>query len=407
MRSLIVVCVLGLGSLPALADEPAPPSSADASPHLVVPLTLVDLPDALALGLHFPTWEQALDFSRAEIELGHAAIHAGFTRLSTAWWSVALEMLSTAAFDLIAELNIGGGGWLHEEGHRAAMFASGVPSRQVFNNLFYRADEQCDSGSVCGMTDEQIGAVKTRSSAEWVRVQEAGMETELEQIRRVEKDVLFYGQPGYQQIPFYFLYVTSVIGYRAACAQPGGITEESAMEESETITNRDFTGPDCTGAANDLFRPDEPYEARGPHPKGGVRRIRTYDELTPEEQRYLRTMRNLSFLNLLDPNLIGLTGLNVELGGAPTRVNAALGHHLTSFGDAFFVSLFARRNQSRLYGELMLFRNQTGHFPGLRVELVRQPFHAVVPLNVSASCGVGCSRRRSRSTTTLRSPEAR
>ncbi len=362
--------------------------------RLVLSLSFVDVPAAALPTYHWPTWEQALEVNLAVSEAAHAAIHFGFSQWPQRGWSVAFELVSTAIFDWLLMPRLPGGDvWLHEEGHRAAMFASGLPSRNALDNVFYRPEERCDPGAVCGMSDEQISAVKERRSADWVRVQAAGMEAELEQARRLERDVLFYDQPAYQRIPLYALHIGSVIFYRALCAAPDAYTPEDVLKESADIRNRDFTGLDCRGWVTDLFRPEQPYAARGAHPLGGVRRSRLYEDLAPEEQSYLRTMRNLGFLNLVDPNLFGLTGVDLSIRGTPTRLNAAFGHHLTSFGDAFVFSLFARQQQLRLYGELLLFRNYTGYFPGLHLQWVRLPLRTFRPLYLGASLWVWAQPR--------------
>jgi hypothetical protein len=96
------------------------------------------------------------------------------------------------------------------------------------------------------MTDDQIAAVKQRRSADWVRVQAAGMETELELMRRLERDAFFSEQPRALNIPATTLLLVSVELYRHVCAE-GVFTEQDVLNENTDMLRRDFTGPDCSG----------------------------------------------------------------------------------------------------------------------------------------------------------------
>lgn len=363
MRPLVVVLCLLAAQVRA---EPA---------AVPIPLTLLDVPELFVAPQHVPTWEQSLDLTGGLFRAAHLGIHAGFASLSTAWWSVLLETASVTLFDLFmgfAPLPLTTG-WMHEEGHRAVMRVNGVPSKQVFNNLFYAANERCDEGSVCGMTDEQIATVKQRRSADWVRVQAAGMETELELMRRLERDAFFSEQPRGLNIPVSALLLASVELYRHVCAE-GIFTEQDVLNESATMLNRDFTGPDCTGFVVDLFRPNEPYAARGPHPNGdGLRRVRLSSDLTAAERSYLIRSRNLGLLNFVDPALFGFPRFDFTVGGKRLSLSASVQHDMTAFGDAFGLSVLGRFEQLQGYAIVRLYRNEALVLPGLTVAVRRFP----------------------------------
>lgn len=363
LRSLAVLsCLLAAGA----RAEPSP---------VPIPLTLIDVPEMVVTPQHLPTWEQSLDLSGGLTRAAHLGIHAGFSRLSTAWWSVLLEMTSVTVFDLFmafAPLPLTTG-WMHEEGHRSAMGVNGVPSKQVFNNLFYAANQRCDEGSVCGMTDDQIATVKQRRSADWVRVQAAGMETELELMRRIERDAFFSEQPRALNIPVTALLLVSVEVYRHVCAE-GIFTEQDVLNENADMLRRDFTGPDCSGFVVDLFRPDEPYAARGPHPNGdGLRRVRLSSDLTTAERSYLIRSRNLGLLNFVDPALFGFPRVDVTVGGKRLSLGASLQHDQTAFGDAFGLSVLASFEQLQGYAIARVYRNESLVLPGLTVAVRRFP----------------------------------
>jgi hypothetical protein len=362
-------------------------TAAHAADDVPLPLTLLDVPEVFATPQHAPTWEQSLDLTGDLYRAAHLGIHAGFTSLSKAWWSVLLEELATAAFDLAmmtAPLPLTEG-WMHEEGHRAAMGVRGVTSRQVFDNAFYAPDQRCDPGSVCGMTDEQIAGVKDRRAADWVRVQEAGMESELELMHRLERDAFFAEQPRALNIPSAVMLLASVELYRNACAE-GQFSDAGVTAESSHQLQRDFTGPDCTGWVWDLFRPGTPYADRGLHPNGdGVRRVRLTSDLTAEERSYLIRMRNLGLLNFVDPALFAFPRVDVTLpDGRTLGLTASLQHDLTASGDAFALSAMAQLDQLNLYGALRLYRNQALTLPGLTVAVRRFPVR-VGPVTVLTS----------------------
>jgi len=224
------------------------------------------------------------------------------------------------------------------------------------------------------MTDEQIAGVKSRRAADWVRVQAAGMETELELMRRLERDAFFSEQPVSLNIPASALLLGSVTLYRHLCAE-AVFTEADVTGESAEVLRRDFAGPDCTGFAVDLFRPNEPYAARGPHPNGGgVRRARLSSDLTTPERSYLVRARNLGFLNFVDPALFGFPRFDFSLAGGRTlSLGASLQHDLTAFGDAFGLSVLGRLGALQGFAIVRLYRNEALVLPGLTVAVRRYP----------------------------------
>lgn len=237
------------------------------------------------------------------------------------------------------------------------------------------------------MTDAQIAAVKERRAADWVRVQAAGMETELGLMRQLERDAFFFDQPRTLHLATYWLLLTSVEFYRHACTDTTWSFGPNAVGgESANMLQRDFTGPDCTGFAYDLFRPGEPYAARGLHPNGdGIRRVRLTGDLTGEEREFLVRMRNLGVLNFIDPALFGFPRFSVTLpSGRELAFAASLQHDLTAFGDAFGLSLRAQYEAWNFTGAVRLYRNQLVTLPGLAIGVFRFPVHEKVRASLTA-----------------------
>lgn len=374
MRARSIAGAALLVLLSAVTPSFAGDAPAAEPPREKMPLSfpLFEAPRSLDLGFRFPTWEQSFGLHHALIMGGHEFIHFAAYRWLPwpTFWQMFTEIAATIAFDFATMRLPAGEGWLHEEGHASVMAINGLWSKQVFN-----PGSGCNPGSVCGLTDADIARVKDGRAADWIRVQEAGMESEIEMMTRVEQDVFFYDRPAYQQAPYLLIQALSVLGYRIACGGPGPFTAQDIEDEGPSIDARDFTGPDCTGWVWDLFRPTTPYADRGPHPSGaGLRRFRLFEDLSYEEQIYMRRMRNLAALNFVDPFAFAIGGFQVPspLGGS-MKLNATLKHHLTSFGDALEVNLFLRQDPWKVLATYHSQHNLTGYFPGLTLEVHRFP----------------------------------
>jgi hypothetical protein len=106
---------------------------------------------------------------------------------------------------------------------------------------------------------------------------------------------------------------------------------------------RDFTGSDPVGWIYDLFRPDEPYSARGVHPTGiGIDRYRQKEDLTEQELAYFEKTAYWQFANYISPMMFGFRSL--PLGHTDIRWNFAFRHLLTSFGTDLSFKVFLNIN---------------------------------------------------------------
>src|SRR5690606_9411397 len=125
------------------------------------------------------------------------------------------------------------------------------------------------------------------------------------------------------------------------------------------------TGFDCVSYVYDLFRPDEPYEARGPHPSGeGIARYRSRDDLTATEKDYLHRMALYSWLNLIDPFWLTYTGW--EWGDR--LWTATLRHRLPPFGHIRVQNIFVTDVEAQEGGQPLIARQYTNQhitLPGL------------------------------------------
>jgi hypothetical protein len=265
----------------------------------------------------------------------------------------------------------GGDGWLHEEFHRAVMTHYGINS---FNgmNLFPIG---ASIVSVSNIKDEDLIRLKEKSPADMVRLQAAGIEGQYLLINNLQRNNFFYEQRLLNYYQYWMVSVNSHF-YIYMSASPSDVDEETAeMNKLETtIASRDFTGFDFTGWVYDLFRPDEPYEARGIHPSGtGINRYRTTKDLTDEELNYLRKQSYLHFVNYLSPMLYGLPG--IPLGDSGLTGNFAMRHLLTSFGAAVSAQIFLKYQPFNIAFAYHSYLNNEHYFPAIEAELIDYPLN--------------------------------
>ncbi len=332
-------------------------------PEFTIRVPILDYPFVSSNGFSFPSMDQSLALSNDFYQGLHHGIYWAYSGKDTF-----LSRLTVLGADILSTYLPLGGGWLHEEWHRAVMTKHQVSS---FNDV-YHFPLFAGSIAVSHVTDADLARLKQESPADFVRLAEAGMEANYEQVFDLEKESFFYGATPWNFALYWQAYAGN-IAYLFTCASKGradNFTDNQNAEDGANVERRDFTGLDCTAWVYDLHRPSEAYSARGAHPSGvGTNRYRRYSDLSSDERDYLALQSYLSLLNLLDPNLIGFTSFGNE-----SRWNLSLRHHLTSFGYTIDVNLFWRRENLNLLVISHLYANGEKYFPGLDVQLLKYPF---------------------------------
>jgi hypothetical protein len=282
-----------------------------------------------------------------------------------------LGRAAIAGFDVLAIWLPPGDAWLHEEWHRAVLGNRGVGS---FNDV-YRLEIGGESIAVSHATDEDLARLKREHPAESVRLKAAGIEGEYQLVTRLERDH-FFGRSRAWHPALYWLTTLNAVLYLADTSDTDA-THAADNARERAVAARDISGHDFTAWVRDLFRPGEPWEARGVHPSGvGVNRYVNTTDLTPEERRYLHRQGVLALLNFADPNLLGISGVTLRspLGGGPLRANLALRHLLTPFGHTLDANVFLRQGPANLFVVLHGYANHDrGFLPGVDAELVDYP----------------------------------
>lgn len=325
-----------------------------------------------AVGRFWPSMQQSMALCKDAYYLVHGAfLSFPYPAWVPAWLGDTVDVAALIAIDMTMVYLPPADGWMHEEWHRAVMSRRGISS---YNDV-YNIPIGASLINVSHVRDEDLVRLKRNHPAEQVRLSSAGIEGDLTLGLEFDKDRFFFGTRAGTVVTQWLTTLNAIAYMNAAAFASDATTEEHNQEEGSNIEIRDFTGLDPDGWVYDLFRPDEPYEARGIHPSGvGIDRYRSESDFTPRERRYLRTQARLSWLNLLNPQLIGLYGFDVgRLNGLPVTVNASAQHMMAPFGYALGLNLFGKVGRYGAFAALRTFVSESQVLPGLGLELVRYP----------------------------------
>jgi hypothetical protein len=229
--------------------------------------------------------------------------------------------------------------------------------------------------SVSHIKDEDLSRLKEKSPPDFVRLPAAGIEGEYLLINKLQRNNFFYNQKHLNEYLYWLVTLNSHLYIHASSSSDKVDIEIKDMnKEEKTISSRDFTGFDMTSWVYDLFRPDEPYEARGVHPSGeGINRYRTTQDLSDEELGYLQTQINLHFVNYLSPMLFFQR--SIPLGDGGITGNFAMRHLLTSFGSVVSTQIFLKYEPVNIAFAYHSYLNYQHYFPAIEAELVDYPLY--------------------------------
>jgi hypothetical protein len=345
--------------------------------RLNVDLPVLSLRENVGLG-YFPGMWQSLAATKSVTYLTHAALLELFQLNSDMGWSrTAIDITDStliAVFDLVAlgrlPLSFI---WMHEEWHRAVMSRRDIDSYNGIYDFHLGLDGLVP---VRDVTDQDLIRLKASYPAEMVRLSSAGMEAQVAFHTELDKDRFFRRTharvTGTEILSTLFL----IQGLLDPAYRSDSITAGAIAEEGPGIEDRDFTGLDATAWVYDLFRPEEPYEARGPHPSGlGIDRYRSERDMTKEEIGYLRRQGFFSLVNLINPAFIGVRELEIDRGEgqAPWRWSFNFQHVPAPFGVMFQLNGFLDTGVHSWFLQTQLNSSDQLTLPGLALSLVREP----------------------------------
>jgi hypothetical protein len=356
MKRQFILSLIISGSL-ALLPEPAHAGDYGRE-RLRLDFTLLDFPFNTDRHYGFPSMAQSLGVTKSVYSAAHYGIQGSLGNDHPFLASLGI-VLADSALEFLPF----GDGWLHEEWHRAVLKNHGIRS----HNDIYKV-RMADAVAVSHVKDNDLITLKREHPADLVRLHAAGIEGQNQLVLALQKDNFFYGT-NLWNAPLYWFVHFNTLAYIRLSGRPRADKETDEQNREEgAVSRRDFTGLDFTAWVYDLHRPKEAYEARGAHPSGvGLDRYIKHSDLTEPEKRYLKRQGRLSYLNFIDPQLLGIDVIRMKRprGEDPVRFNANLKHTLTSFGYVVDANIFFRQAETNVFLTLHNYYNKDAWFPGL------------------------------------------
>ena len=333
------------------------------------------LPSALNYlrSLSNPSMHQSLELSTSF----YNSIFYGLSKVKIHWFnSYFLNYMSQSLLEISAltfsEYLPLGDSWLHEEYHRAVLTKNLVNSYdQIYDFPIFSSVIM-----VYNVTDEDLIRFKLENPSDFVRLHSAGIEGEYSLTKRLQ-NLNFYENQNYPYFAMEMLWSVNSIYYVWFCHTEDAETEtiQANLDDGDVISNRDFTGFDFTAWVYDLFKPYEPYEARGIHPSGfGIDRYVKPSDLTTEELKYLKKQGYLQFLNVVSPMIFGINKIHLSHKFENLYFNFAFRNILTSFGNDMSLNIFLKNENTKLYFDFHLYNSKRLHSPGIDFGLIDNNF---------------------------------
>jgi hypothetical protein len=257
-----------------------------------------------------------------------------------------------------------GNGYAHEEFHRNVLTVNNIPSYDEFWSFN-------NGQQITHVRDEDLVYFKEKQPADFVRLHTAGIEGQYAFLRNMQKQNFFYDTK-YPNVAINVLLTKYIIDYvNQTDASDYNSTMRKVFSGEPTIEERDINGDDFLTYTYELFRPNQPYTARGIAPNGvGIARYLTTDQLTTEEFDYLKKMGRLQYLNFLSPHLIGINQIRISEN---FKFNFAVRHLLTSFGYEIGGDVFLKLKEKNILLGFHGYRNKNNFFPGIEGSLINHP----------------------------------
>lgn len=254
--------------------------------------------------------------------------------------------------------------WLHEEFHRSGLTLQGIASH---NDTYYRFGSRSDDagGSVSEVQDGDLIRFKANDPSGFIRTHASGIESQYLLLRRLQSGN-FFRKDHYPNAVMNILLTNAAVNYVNQFKQKDYDEIIDSMNvRGSNIPDRDYVGWDFTAWVYDLFRSDESYAQRGPHPLGnGINRIVKRAQLSGPEYDYLVRMGKMQYLNYLSPSMLGINQIKLS---DQLSFNFAIRHILTSFGSDLSLDLFLDHRKQQWLISLHNYKNLSTDFAGIEV----------------------------------------
>lgn len=197
----------------------------------------------------------------------------------------------------------------HEEAHRSILVGEDIGA------VAHAFPFEKRTGYVDGVTDATLQSLRDTKLPTFIRLHTAGLESDYMLATREEALMAFGDESPRNLLVEYLFRKMALVRYLTE----GLFHHDTDGPEEANELERDIVGNDVYGAVRHLFRPTMTYT-----------RYTRLADLTDPERHYLKRIEWRSFLNLVNPNIIGMSGFNPS---EDLRVNVGLGHCLGPFGD--------------------------------------------------------------------------
>jgi hypothetical protein len=245
----------------------------------------------------------------------------------------------------------------HEEGHRSILTVNNIGSiSQPFFNLKGAA-------YVVGVRDETLMNLRDEDLPTYIRLHTAGIESDYMLTNRIESIGSFNFDKFDNYKWEYWARKFAILQYYMI----GLLKYDVDLEEEPDELERDIVGVDTYGAARHLFRPTM-----------GFYRYTRFGDLTSEEKKFIDRMGYRSFLNLLNPLIIGIRNIHLTDN---VDINAGLGYTLAPFGDFIDENVWLQFRNLNLKFYARQFQNKDNWFNGFGLEI--HEYHLGNSLSIS------------------------
>ncbi|HAH22799.1 MAG TPA: hypothetical protein DCL77_03380 [Prolixibacteraceae bacterium] len=229
----------------------------------------------------------------------------------------------------------------HEEAHRSILGAYDIGS---ISSPF--------TGDVNGVTDLTLMNLRDHALPTFIRLHTAGLESDYMLTRQLEQIASFEHDDFKNYMIEYWLRQIAMVQYYAL----GLFKYDPELVEDKNELKRDIAGFDTYGAARHLFRPAMPFF-----------RYTDYADLTLEERKFINRLGYRSFLNLLNPLIIGKSNFRLN---ANTSFNAGMGYSMSPFGDFMDENVWIKHKSLNLGIYVRQFQNKANWFNGFGISLI-------------------------------------
>lgn len=294
---------------------------------------------------------------------------------------ITTQLLSVSSIFVLGGFPLGGG-WLHEEYHRAMLATNRVASKNPFDD--YHLD--ITDGSVKNIYDNALRNFKKNDPYGFNRMLIAGAEGELLSARRMQENNFFNNANLPAELVSFF-YINSAATYFSSNYSNIDSTSIQANRTESNMLIRDFTGHDFSGWIWHLFKPDIPYDSLGIHPSGvGINRYITSDRLTQQEKYYYEKTKSLAVLNFISPMIFGFRKIRLKEG---TYGNFAIQYQPTSFGVDLEFRFYLMNKYNKYCFSLHNYRNYNNNFYSAELNWVDFSFKKLEKFSFTSRIMVG------------------